>query len=577
MLRIANPGSDIDGFIRIFRTLFDVLKDRQPFDLDDMSSAMVKNNLATSCGYMGDRALALSTRADRSRDPLYNQSKMYSELYRTLGWIHPQADDRLRFTFTFLGAHVVEAERDPDALMRECLLGIAFPNEVLDAKGGAKLRPFACILKTMGALGGILCRDEMILGPLSLGDDRSVVEFDGMVNRLTHLRGDMKRLQRELDALGRKRAISQTTMENYTRFPIAVLVWAGWARKQRRADVYNSPMPFLELTDAGQETITSIRNMTDVRSADLAVLSSDIGDAISQLAAYQMLGRAGFDLEPVASLLDAAKAKCASAKARVFRSGAEILFSPFQELSPAAADRCFPKVGKQKANTGQRPPRAGAVAANIPLCPPAAESRVTLRPLASSSIASSSGSRQIVNELVAALRDANNDPVAAADILATKYAAANQQEFYPLVADLFTIAGAPCEVSRAGVNYQRSDAMIVDSARSIPVEIKSPGEELFLSVKAVRQAAENKVILLARKAYATEPETTSLAVGFNLPNDRSEVVSLIQDLYSAFRIRIGVIDFRSLARMAIAAVTGAGIMDRMELAKLHGIIELRNA
>ncbi len=577
MLRIANPGSDIDGFIRIFRTLFDVLKDRQPFDLDDMSSAMVKNNLATSCGFMGDRALELSTRADRSRDPLYNQSKMYSELYRTLGWIHPLPNDRLRFTFTFLGAHVVEAERDPNALMRECLLGIAFPNEVLDAKGDAKLRPFACILRTMGALDGLICRDEMILGPLSLGDDRSAVDFDGMVARLRALRGDTERLQRGLNTLGKSRAISQTTMENYTRFPIAVLVWAGWATKQRRSDVYDSTIRFLELTDAGRGTLAAIRTMTDVRSVDLGRLPTDLGDAVSRVAAYQMLGRAGFDLEPVSSILREAYTKCKDAKVPLLKPGTDLLFSPFQELSPAAADRCFPKVGKMTAATSAGPPLAGMVAKRTPTRVAASESPVTLRPRATVGVDHKPVGSAVANELLAVLRDAKNDPSVATERLVTKYCAANQGEFYPLVAELFTIAGIPCTASRAGVNYQRSDAMMVDATQSIPVEIKSPGEELFLSVKAVRQAAENKVILLARKAYPTTPETTTLAVGFNLPNDRSEVSSLIQDLYEAFRIRVGVIDFRSLVRMALAAATGAGVVDRTELAALHGIIELRNS
>jgi hypothetical protein len=577
MLRIANPGSDIDGFIRIFRTLFDVLKDRQPFDLDDMSSAMVKNNLATSCGFMGEKALELSTRADRSRDPLYNQSKMYSELYRTLGWIHPLPNDRLRFTFTFLGAHVVEAERDPDALMRECLLGIAFPNEVLDAKGDAKLRPFACILRTMGALGGLLCRDEMIIGPLSLGDDRSATDFDGMVARLRGLRGDAKRLQRELDALGRSRHISQTTMENYTRFPIAVLVWAGWATKQRRSDVYASPVRFLELTEAGHGTLASIGSMADVRAADLAPLPADVGDAVSRLAAYQMLGRAGFDLEPVSSVLMEAETKCKIARASFLRPGVDLLFSPFQELSPSAADRCFPRVGKMTVTTSAGPSPAGAAVKSMPVRVAATESPVTLRPRASSGVGRAVGRSVVADELLAVLRHAKNDPIVATEVLAKKYVGANQGDFYPLVAELFTVAGVPCTASRAGVNYQRSDAMMVDATQSIPVEIKSPGEELFLSVKAVRQAAENKIILLARKAHPTRPETTSLAVGFNLPNDRSEVSSLIQDLYDAFRIRVGVIDFRSLVRMALASATGAGVIDRMELAALHGIIELRNA
>jgi hypothetical protein len=45
--------------------------------------------------------------------------------------------------------------------------------------------------------------------------------------------------------------------------------------------------------------------------------------------------------------------------------------------------------------------------------------------------------------------------------------------------------------------------MIVDATDSIPIEIKSPGEEMELSVKALRQAVENKVILLSRNQFPT--------------------------------------------------------------------------
>src|SRR5688572_25968810 len=106
MIRLANPGSDISGFTRVFQALVDALEARQPFSLDDVSAALVERGLATSSGFMGPEALTRSTREDRSRDPLYNQSKMYSELFRLLGWIHPIEESRLTFRFTWLGLHV---------------------------------------------------------------------------------------------------------------------------------------------------------------------------------------------------------------------------------------------------------------------------------------------------------------------------------------------------------------------------------------------------------------------------------------------------------------------------------------
>lgn len=51
--------------------------------------------------------------------------------------------------------------------------------------------------------------------------------------------------------------------------------------------------------------------------------------------------------------------------------------------------------------------------------------------------------------------------------------------------------------------------MIPDDAYSIPVEVKSPTEEEMLSVKAIRQATENKSIVTARKPYKTSYEVST--------------------------------------------------------------------
>ncbi|MDE0684380.1 MAG: hypothetical protein OXI63_15790, partial [Candidatus Poribacteria bacterium] len=70
MIRFPNPASDINNIVRIFYEIFEALNSREIFSLDDISSTLVKRNLATSCGFIGEEALVLSTRRDRSRDPL---------------------------------------------------------------------------------------------------------------------------------------------------------------------------------------------------------------------------------------------------------------------------------------------------------------------------------------------------------------------------------------------------------------------------------------------------------------------------------------------------------------------------
>ena len=102
MLRIPNPGSDLDSFVAIFKDLYDILGEMDDISLDDMTQALISRNQVTSQGAAGEEALRRSTRADRSRDPLYNQLKMYAECYRMLGWIHPNSK-KLLFNFTLLG------------------------------------------------------------------------------------------------------------------------------------------------------------------------------------------------------------------------------------------------------------------------------------------------------------------------------------------------------------------------------------------------------------------------------------------------------------------------------------------
>jgi hypothetical protein len=85
--------------------------------------------------------------------------------------------------------------------------------------------------------------------------------------------------------------------------------------------------------------------------------------------------------------------------------------------------------------------------------------------------------------------------------------------FYPLTGSLLTAAGLYTVVSRAGDTNNRMDAVVVDSAESMPAEIKSPGETEYINVKAVRQAVENKVVMKARSMYPTKAETSTLAIG----------------------------------------------------------------
>ena len=155
------------------------------------------------------------------------------------------------------------------------------------------------------------------------------------------------------------------------------------------------------------------------------------------------------------------------------------------------------------------------------------------------------------------------------------YSSATQTTFYPLIATLFKIMGFKCSFSRPGDNGARWDAIIDDEERSIPIEIKSPTEEQHLSIKAIRQALENKIILLSRKTYETTPEITSLAIGYYMPNERAEVNRLIQDIKNTYGYKIGVIDLETLLSLSISMLVDGKGFDKERLYILEGLVNAR--
>ena len=98
--RFPNPGSDINMFIEIYKRTYGVLSSKKYFSLYDMMLAMINNYLVSSEGFTGMKAFERSLREDASRDPIYNQAKMYAELYRMLGWYSSSKEKKLSVFIT---------------------------------------------------------------------------------------------------------------------------------------------------------------------------------------------------------------------------------------------------------------------------------------------------------------------------------------------------------------------------------------------------------------------------------------------------------------------------------------------
>lgn len=559
MQRIPNPVSDLNIFVMVFRDIHDILKDRGDFGLDDISRAMIARNNVTSQGAIGDEALRRSTREDRSRDPLYNQSKMYAELFRTLGWIQ-STTSKLTYAFSLLGDHVAAAH-NPAPLLRECLLGIAYPNEVLGVQSEQTVRVIGGILLVMDALGSI-SRDEMMAGPMSIPDDTDVTAFNRMVAQIAHCRETPGELDRVIDAIAEKRRISRSpTMENYTRFPVAAFPWSGWGVKKGRGVIH--------LTDEGRFMAHKLKAAPDIRLSHFNGFPDVAKPAFIRWAFYSMLARAGFNIEPVRDTVDADSQLLAQ---HGLPATGDVFFSPFQQLSRETLRTWTPELVPETATVPEG--EAGRLVDEVAGGRAISRRRTALVFELSEHVAAAADQ---ASELLAEIQHAlavTESVEGAVDSLFLAYSTANKDVFYPLVGNLFCILGFDCHVSRGGQNYERADAIILDPQRSIPIEIKSPGEESEISVKGVRQALENKVVLLSRKSYPTDQETTSLVVGFNPPNDRSEVHELVEDIRGAFNVLIGVIDFRSLLSLAVHSVQSGKQINVHDFHLLQGAIRV---
>lgn len=261
MIRFPNPGSDIEQMLRIFKIIYAHLSKSKYFTLDNMAKVMTAENVASSSGYIGSVALEKSyERIDKTRNPIYNQAKMYAEVYRFMGWIASLPDQALNFNFTFLGVQVANTGAGIKDLFEQCLLGITYPNEILDVKFSERNKPFVSILLFAENLDGRICRDEIILTAMVTKDFYSINEFEEKIKYIQELRNSEENriLEKEKLKLEEKIGIRPFTMENYTRFVISSLVFTGWFEKKKVKE-YGKNNTFLVLTNKGKELVKRLK------------------------------------------------------------------------------------------------------------------------------------------------------------------------------------------------------------------------------------------------------------------------------------------------------------------------------
>ena len=558
MIRFRNPGTQYTTQIQVFKELYKEYKDAPNFSLEDMAATIAKTKLMTAYGYAGDAALALSKTDNDSLNSTKMNAKMYAEVFRLLGWITSAGKSSYPLVFTYIGEHVACSD-DVLPLYEQCVLGINNPQEIMDVKYSENVRFFKAALFSLEDLDGIMYKHELCLGPMSINDlDND--QYKRMVAYLGQLRGAYSRYESAYKKLCDKLDVKPTLPDNSTRLPIAFMKTCSWIESYRTKDLYPpKSLECIRLTDHGKEVAKSLHNVKDLRLDEYEVYSEDKQRSLIRLGTYSMLYRSGYNLSPVKGVLDKDSQNC-----KDILEGKPLLFSPYQTLHHEIVDDALSikrTISGSHSSTTILPEvnRTDTLIHDIKLNK---VNDVTV----SDQDSEIAGFRNLVEEL-------KNNGLSKEKIINKIFSdciSDTQTKFYPFIAMLFRVMGFDCQASRPGDNGARWDAIIVDKNESIPIEIKSPTEEQHLSLKAIRQALENKVILLSRETHPTLPETTSLAVGYYNPNDRAEVMNLMNDFKNAYGYSIGVLDLKTILTIAVTIILESKMFDVEKFNRLEG-------
>lgn len=567
MIRFRNPGTQYATHIHIIKQLYKRVGGQAYFTLEDMSIAITQANLMTAYGYSGDEAIKLSKTEQESMNSTLMNVKMYAELFRMLGWIAPYNEtSSYPLVFTYLGVHVALSTSDCFSIYEQSVLGINNPTQFNDnMRYSEKTRFFKCALRTLIDLDGIMYKHELCLGPMSI-DDTDEDAYQKMICYIRSLRGNYFKMQNAFTELCNSLNMKTDSVDNCTRTPIGLMRNCNWIESIKSKTLYGKSLTCIQITSHGEEVYKALNNMCDLRLDQYENKDNAVKNALIRLGTYSMLKRSGYDMASVEDQMQEDRRTCAD----ILR-GRELLFSPFATLRRSSVEAAL----------GVRFGEGTDSLHSTDLFRSSVDEREALASMQIWEINIPEGaSTELLTEAedidfldkVNALKVSGFNSSDIVTQLFELYADATQTTFYPLIATLFKIMGFNCSFSRPGDNGARWDAIIDDPVRSIPIEIKSPTEEQHLSIKAIRQALENKIVLLSRQTHATIPETSTLAIGYFMPNERAEVSRLISDIKATYNYKIGVIDLRSLLSLAISILIDGKGFDKEELYTLEGLM-----
>ncbi len=347
VLRFPNSQSDLDRLVtQMALVAAEFSGPSDTFSLDDMRDVLAAQSQISSSGASGALAVARSTRPDRSRDPLYNQVKMMSEIYRMFGWMRSTPGSRLEFRMTNVGLTLaLDAQHFGshfrNGLIRESILGVVFPNETTTNVGVLNQRPFSWLLRLAKSLDGFITRDEIIVGLLGTIDDLSPNKLAATARQLSDSRktGATPSL---VEGLAKFNGIQINTLQNYTRLPIGILSSpiVGWSTSStRKFEGFKSPSRGFELTSLGIDTANELATGFDLRLSSITKLPFDERMKLADYSYYALLQSAGIPYEAIQDdLMRLSPDGLRILENLGFSKGQKLLFNPeLQEIDQVIA------------------------------------------------------------------------------------------------------------------------------------------------------------------------------------------------------------------------------------------------
>lgn len=557
IITLRNAASDPTQFRATFCHIAKAVG-TQSFGLEALVDIAVDNGLMASKGRKGEEARIRSYNRNSSLDSMPMQFKAYAEMYRLLGWLRSDSNkSRTKYRITYLG-HLLCRIDNPFRFMEQCFLGISLPNGVVERECLNRTQLLWCYLNALYESLLPLSRDQFIYICHAISDDGNRAEFLRRLKVIASPDTTPNDINNYMETLAKNSGIQKNTLSNSTRYTIAALKNFGWTSESGHK---------FRLTAYGRSLVERYRRGFTISYTDIPNIDINIIRDISIVGLVQMLDRSSINTVNIRKNLGYEKAvENLVSSAIIPDAHTEIYFSPYQVLDPDRIKIIFAGSIEDDNTTEYQSKRNEFLEREST---PILQSvlpvhHIDVHPESKGLLAES------ITELV------GKTPDVIADMISDKFANTKQDIFYGVVSEAFRIMGFNCLMGRQGQNGLRCDAIIEAGDKSIPIEIKSPTEERAISVKAIRQALENRVMLAARPPYNTAKEISSLAVGYEYPAGRSEVHELIAAIFRLYGIRIAVLSFRELAKMAASSLLGGFSPHLGDMIELIGEVKSEN-